>query len=187
MHPTRKEPPVSENSLAGLRAARARFFQGLEAVLFVMVLTLLALVILQVFTRYVLQSSLPWTEEVARMVLVWLVMIGAAIATERKEQYAIKFIFERLRGRTRLAVLLLTHLLGIAFLLALMVYGAEYVRTNMQTVYVSTQLSKSYVYVAVPIGAAIMMATLVFHAIEAWVLRNAPPAAADSGTIVLDV
>ena len=67
---------MSENSIAGLRAARARFFQGLEAVLFVLVLTLLALVILQVFTRYVLQSSLPWTEEVARMVLVWLVMIG---------------------------------------------------------------------------------------------------------------
>ena len=178
---------MSENPIVGLRAARVRFFQALEAVLFVLVLTLLALVILQVFTRYVLQSSLPWTEEVARMVLVWLVMIGAAIATERKEQYAIKFIFQRLRGRTRLTVLLLTHLLGIAFLLALMVYGAGYVRTNMQTVYVATQLSKGYIYAAVPIGAAIMMATLVLHAIEAWVQRDVPPSPTDAGSFQLDV
>lgn len=178
---------MSENSIAGLRAARVRFFKVLEAVLFVLVLALLALVILQVFTRYVLHSSVPWTEEVARMVLVWLVMIGASIATDRKEQYAISFIFERLRGGTRLAVLLLTHLLGIAFVLALVVYGSEYVRTNLQTVYVATQLSKGYIYAAVPIGAAIMTGSLVAHSIEAWVLRNAPLAATAAGLVKLDV
>jgi TRAP-type C4-dicarboxylate transport system permease small subunit len=178
---------MSEQSVVALQSARVRFFKLLEAVLFVLVLALLALVILQVSTRYVLHSSLPWTEEVARMVLVWLVMIGASIAAERKEQYAISFIFDRLRGGTRLAVLLGTHLLGIAFLLALVFYGAEYVRTNLQTVYVATQMSKGYIYAAVPVGAAIMTGSLVAHAIEAWALRDAEPSATAAGLVKLDV
>lgn len=178
---------MSEQSVVALKSARLRFFQGLEVVLFVLVLALLALVILQVSTRYVLHSSLPWTEEVARMVLVWLVMIGAAIAAERKEQYAISFIFDRLRGSTRLVVLMATNLLGVAFLLALVFYGAEYVRTNMQTVYVATQLSKGYIYAAVPVGAIIMTGSLIAHAIEAWVLRDADPSVTAAGLVKLDV
>lgn len=176
-----------ENSAGAFKSARVRFFKGLEALIFVLVLALLALVILQVFTRYVLHASIPWTEEVARMVLLWLVMIGASIATERKQQYAINFIFERLRGGIRLSVLLLTNLLGIVFLLALVVYGTEYVRTNLATVYVATQASKGYIYAAVPAGAAIMMSSLVAHSIEAWMLRDASPAAPAAGVVQLDV
>jgi TRAP-type C4-dicarboxylate transport system permease small subunit len=178
---------MPEPSLGGLRAWRVRLFKTLEAVLFVLVLALLALVILQVCTRYLLHNSLPWTEEVARMVLIWLVMIGAAIATERNEQYAINFIFERLGGGARMAVLLATHLIGIVFLIALAVYGGEYVRTNMQTVYVATQIPKGYIYAAVPFGAAIMAASTIAHAIEAWVLRDADPDLLVVGVVKMDV
>ena len=60
-----------------LRTLRVRFFAVVEGALFLLSTALLVLIALQVFTRYVLQASLPWTEEVARMVLVWMVMLGA--------------------------------------------------------------------------------------------------------------
>lgn len=178
---------MADLPVRGLRAARVRFFQALEAVLFVLVLGLLALVILQVVTRYVLHTSVPWTEEAARMVLVWLVMIGASIAAERKEQYAISFIFDRLRGSARLAMLLFTNLLGLAFLLVLVFYGVEYVRTNLTTVYVATQIPKGYIYAAVPVGAAIMMGSLVAQSVEAWLARDAQPASPAAALVKLEV
>lgn len=163
---------ADNGAIAVLRDWRRKFFAGVEAVLFVLVLSLLILIVLQVFARYVLQASLPWTEEVARMVLVWAVMLGAAIAMERKEHYAITVLSARFRGATRLWALVITNFLGVVFLAALAYHGAEYMSANMKTTYVSTQWSRGWVYLALPVGAAIMFATLVLYSIEVWYRRD---------------
>jgi len=146
---------------------RRRFFAGIEVVLFALSFSLLVLIGLQVFTRYVLHASVPWTEEVARMDLVWLVMLGAAVAMERNEHYAITFVAVRLKGVARIGVLLATNIFGIIFLGVLAIYGSEYVAANMKTVYVSTQVSRGWIYLAMPIGAAIMAFSLISHSVEA--------------------
>lgn len=147
---------------------RRRFFACMEALVFIHVMVLLVLIVLQVFTRYIMHAALPWTEELARMVLVWTVMLGAAVAMERKEHYAITVLSAGFRGALRLWVLLLTNVLGVVFLAALVRYGAEYMTANMKTFYVSTQVSRGWVYLALPVGAAIMGMSLVLHSIEAW-------------------
>lgn len=161
--------------IAGLADGRRRFFAVLEALLFVHVIVLLALILLQVFTRYVMHAALPWTEEVARMVLVWTVMLGAAIAMERKEHYAITVLSARFRGPLRFWVLIVTNVLGVVFLVALVRYGAEYMSANMRTTYVSTQVSRGWVYLSLPVGAVIMVMSLALHSIEAWFRRDDPP------------
>lgn len=166
-----------------LRTLRQRLFAVVEAALFVLSTALLALIALQVFTRYVLQASLPWTEEVARMVLVWMVMLGAAVAMERGEHYAITLISDRLRGTAKVAMLVATNILGVIFLVALAWYGGAYVVANMKTVYVSTQISRGWIYLAMPVGSAIMAFSLVSHSIEA-LSGGAAPA---SGTKLMDV
>ena len=171
--------------IAATRPVRKRALAGLGAVLFVLVLALLALVLLQVLTRYVMQAAIPWTEEVARMVLVWMVMVGATIAAERNEHYAINFLSAKLRGVPRLLVLLLTNVMGLIFLLVLAVYGTQYVLANLQTVYVSTQTTKALVYVALPGGAVLMALSLVLQSIEAWIAG--PDAATQAGVVMGDV
>jgi len=164
--------------IAVLQDWRRKFFAAVEAVLFVLVLALLILIALQVFTRYVLQASLPWTEEVARMVLVWAVMLGAAVAMERKEHYAITVLSAGFRGATRKVVLIATNVLGLVFLVALAGYGAEYMAVNMKTVQVSTQISRGWIYLAMPVGATIMGLSLIVHSINAWFDRGDGPAPA---------
>lgn len=163
--------------LLALKEWRGKFFAGMEAILFLLVLSLLVLIALQVFTRYVMHAALPWTEEVARMALVWTVMIGAAIAMERNEHYAITLLSMRFRGTTRTAVLIATNIIGLVFLVVLVRYGSEYMAANMKTVYVSTQISRGWVYLAMPVGATIMGLSLTLHTIEAWLGRgdDAPP------------
>ncbi len=165
---------ASRGGVEALSEWRRRFFSVLEAVLFVHVVALLALIVLQVFTRYVLQAGVTWTEEVARMILVWTVMLGAAIAMDRNEHYVITVFSARFGGRLRLWVLLATNVLGLLFLVALAYYGNLYMAANMKTTYVATGVSRGWVYLALPAGAAIMAGSLLMHSIEALIRGSAP-------------
>src|SRR2546430_5461747 len=56
---------------------------------FVLFWALAIIVFLQFFTRYILNDSLAWTEEIARYGLMSLAFIGGAAATRHKGQIAV--------------------------------------------------------------------------------------------------
>ena len=57
-----------------------------------------------VFSRYVLANALPWTDELATILLLWLAMLGAVIAYRRREHIRLTAIIRR-AGPTTAAVL----------------------------------------------------------------------------------
>lgn len=64
-----------------------------------MCLTLWALFLivgLQFFTRYVLNDSLGWTEEVARMFLIILTYVGAVVCAQRDSHIKVDLILDML-------------------------------------------------------------------------------------------
>lgn len=48
----------------------------------------------QVFTRYVLNNSLPWTEELARYSFMYVNILGAVICVRRKTNARVTAILE---------------------------------------------------------------------------------------------
>ncbi|MGE0153653.1 MAG: TRAP transporter small permease [Reyranellaceae bacterium] len=167
MHaPVSSRPTRTAQRLAGFRNARKRLFKGIEAVLFGLVLLLLLLVCLQVTSRYLIQMSLSWTEETARIALLWTVMLGAAVAMERREHYAITVLSDRLRPPVDRMVALAVNLIGIVFLAALCIYGVKYADSGMRSSYVSLGIPRGWIYLALPIGSVLMTVSLVFQSIE---------------------
>ncbi len=80
---------------------------------------LLLFVITQVLIRYVtvhIGFSLPWTEESARYLLIFITFIGSAIACRRQEHITITSLVERFPARIRLVFEFISCLLIIFFL-----------------------------------------------------------------------
>jgi TRAP-type C4-dicarboxylate transport system permease small subunit len=117
------------------------------------------IVFLQFFTRYVLNDSLAWTEEIARYGLMWVTFIGGAMVTRRKTHIAVELISNLMpAGAVRQALLAFVDIVTLGFL-ALLAYFSVTITERMafqrMTVF---ELPMSYVYAGVALGCWLMFA-----------------------------
>ena len=116
------------------------------------------IVFLQFFTRYVLNDSLSWTEEIARYGLMWVVFIGGAMVTRRNTHIAVELLSNVMKpGPVRAALLALVDFIKLAFLglLAFVSWTiTERMHYQRMTVF---DLPMSYVYGGVAFGCFLML------------------------------
>ena len=98
--------------------ARLRYFAELVAV--ILFVAMFAAFLLQVFTRYVLNDPVAWTQEFVLIAYIWIVFWCAAFLLREREHITFDMFFLALplAGRRVLAVVL-TMLTGIAFIAAI--------------------------------------------------------------------
>ncbi len=136
---------------------------------FVIFWSLALIVFLQFFTRYVLNDSLAWTEEIARYGLMWVVFIGGAMVTRRNTHIAVELLSNVMKPGPMRQVLLaavdIVKLAFLAFLAYISVTITERMGIQRMTVF---DLSKSWVYAGVSLGCFLM---LFRQAVNVW--RNA--------------
>jgi TRAP-type C4-dicarboxylate transport system permease small subunit len=125
---------------------------------FVIFWSLAFIVFLQFFTRYVLNDSLSWTEEIARYGLMWIVFIGGAMVTRRKTHIAVELLSNIMKpGLPRAALLALVDFIKLAFLLLLAYISITIMeRMHLQRMTVF-DLPMSYVYGGVALGCFLML------------------------------
>ncbi len=80
-----------------------------------LMLVLVADVFLGVWSRYVLQATFQWYDEVARLCFVWMVFLGAASAVRRGAHFRLHLLIDRLGPRLRRATDLVVGLLVVVF------------------------------------------------------------------------
>jgi hypothetical protein len=74
---------------------------GIVLVLFWM---LAIIVFLQFFTRYVLNDSIAWTEEIARYFLIAVTFVGSVMAVRKQSHIAVEFLYRWLGRPARQAL-----------------------------------------------------------------------------------
>ena len=71
---------------------------ALRACLILLVVTLVASVAWQVFSRYLLADPSSWTEELARFLLIWIGMLGAGYAFRQHAHLGLELLPQKLKG-----------------------------------------------------------------------------------------
>ena len=125
---------------------------------FVIFWSLAFIVFLQFFTRYVLNDSLAWTEEIARYALMWIVFIGGAMVTRRNSHIAVELLSNVMKpGRLRAVLLAFVDFVKLGFigLLAFVSWTiTERMHQQRMTVF---DLPMSFVYGGVAFGCFLML------------------------------
>ncbi|WP_204367095.1 TRAP transporter small permease [Nocardiopsis salina] len=141
-----------------------------------MLAAMTALIAWQVFARYVAGDSLTFSEEVARFLMVWLTMLGAAYALRQGGLPAMNLLPDLLTGRGKLAVVTVAHLVSVAFYLVLVVHGWEISRAVAFQSAPATGLSMMWPMLALSAGGALAVVNTVGVVLDGALQgRLAPP------------
>ena len=108
-------------------------------------------VLWQVFTRFVLSNPSSYTEELARYLLIWIGLIGAAYASGRGLHLAIDLLPNRLWGRSGKALAITIRLCVSAFAVGVLVIG------GLQLVRLTLSLGQTSAALRIPIGWVYMV------------------------------
>ena len=135
-----------------------------------------AIVILQVFSRYALNHSLFWSEELARYLLVWLTFIGATVAYHRNMHPGVDIIFKRLQRKNRTRIRLLVHLISLAFFLILIWYGCNFAYFIRAQTTPALSLPKWLVFSIIPLSGILF----TLHCL-AFLYRGSQPKSSGGG------
>jgi TRAP-type transport system small permease protein len=117
---------------------------------------LAAIVFLQFFTRYVLNDSVAWTEEIARYGLIWVTFIGAAMVTRRNSHIAVVLLPNVLPAWAARLLLALVDIIMLGFLALLSCFSVLIVQRMQVQRMTVVDLPMSVVYGAVVLGCFLM-------------------------------
>ena len=143
----------------------------IERVCLALMVALVGDVFLGVFSRYILQATFQWYDEVARLCFIWIVFLGAAVAVRRGMHFRMRLVVDRLGpGAARFADHLVT-LATVAFGGVLVAGGYGIYPIAQRQVTDALEISMLWFYAALPVGGAL----IIFYALQqAWQGSRAP-------------
>jgi TRAP-type C4-dicarboxylate transport system permease small subunit len=115
-----------------------------------------ATVLYQFFTRYALNDSASWTEEIARYLLIGMVFTGAAVGVRRNNHVQVDFLYRVLPRTLMRPLSVAVDLLRVLFLLACVVLTAQLIARIGGSRMAVVDLPMGLVYGAVLAGFGLM-------------------------------
>jgi TRAP-type C4-dicarboxylate transport system permease small subunit len=140
--------------------APGRFWRSYEwavnAAAVVLFAAMVAVTAAGVFFRYVLNAALPWAEEADRYLFIWLTFVGAAITMRRQAHIAVDVLVRNLGPAARDSVALFSYLCILAFVGTVFWASDRVLEIAATTRTTATDIPMSWVYLAVPVGCALI-------------------------------
>lgn len=106
--------------------------------------------------RYVMNASLPWPDEMARFIFVWLTWLGISIGQKKGEHIKITMLTDKLPFNAARVVNIISGIIVIVICLITSYYTFEMMGQLQHARYVSIKISYVWGYMAIPIGCILM-------------------------------
>jgi TRAP-type C4-dicarboxylate transport system permease small subunit len=121
-----------------------------EIIVEIQLAVLCVVVIIQVLFRYLLNFPIAWSDEAARFLLIWVALLGSAIAIKQKINFSINLFVKKFSEKVQNNLQFYTNIFLFILIFDVMVLKGVYL-INMSSLQISPalHLRMSYVYSAV--------------------------------------
>ena len=138
---------------------RAIILRALEALIVAVFALLVLNVLWGVFSRYILGDQARWSEELARLLMVWLAFLGAVLALLQKEHLGLDVLVLKLHPDAQRFALIAVQLVVLLFALLVLSYGGAqltFQRWEAGQTLPALGVSKAWFYLAIPMSGILM-------------------------------
>ncbi len=129
--------------------------------LLILIMSIMVINVLwQVFSRYFLGAPSSFTDELARYLMIWIGILGAAYVSGRNKHVAIDVLPSRLSIKTQKKLKLIVRILIILFCLFALVIGGSrlvYVTYVLDQYSPALQMPLAVVYMIIPISGLLII------------------------------
>ena len=140
--------------MATLQNMRQGLVRALEVLVMSMVALLTLTVLWGVFTRFVMGHQAQYTDELARLLLVWVSMIGAALAFGEKAHLGVDFFVNHLHPEARKTLSVVVQLVIVALAVTVFIAGGWSLAMAQMGQELPTlrPLTRGMVYLSLPVA-----------------------------------
>lgn len=141
-------------------ALRSKIDSVLSKTLVLIMSVMVINVLWQVFTRYVTSDPSSFTDELARYLMIWIGVLGAAYVSGRNLHVAIDILPTRSSLKTQKKLKIIVTILVILFVLFAFVIGGSrlvYISYVLGQQSPALQLPLAVVYIIIPISGLLIM------------------------------
>lgn len=172
-----------------LRKLRNGMNRTLETVIVVTMALLVADVVWGVFTRYAMGQQAKWSEELARFLLVWVALLGGALAFGTKAHLGVDYFVDHLHPSARKLAAVVSHLVVLFFAGEVLLHGGARVVSEALILEQTTPAlgwKMGHVYLALPISGLFVALYTVENLLDVWRGPDQRPESRTLDTQLLD-
>lgn len=118
---------------------------------------------MQIIYRFVLLKPIPWSEELARYLFVWITFLGSGVAVKNKGHVGVELVIDRLPKELRKISLIIAFIVCVVFCILMVTNGVTMVQRTMNQRSAAMSMPMSYAYIAIPIGFILMAMNFLVH------------------------
>ena len=145
------------------------------------VLVMTVEVLVGVFFRYALDAPIKWGEELARLMMMWVGLMGIAIALKDGDHMGLEMLVNRLSGRLLAFCNLAANTLVGIFLVILLIWGLKVAIAGRVSILPALQIPWTWSLIAVPITAGIQIIHVSAQILKETLIIVNPQSQSDPG------
>ncbi len=111
----------------------------------------------QIVSRFTFNSSIPWSNELVQITMMWMVLVCAGAMLWRGAHFSLDYLLRPLPPSLQRAFRMTSAVLIAGFSVFLVIIGWRLAMSQMSQEIASLGISYGVVYLAMPVGASLML------------------------------
>lgn len=129
---------------------------------------MVVLAMLQVISRFVIESPIPWTEAMLTYMFVWTVFLGASLAVAENAHFGVELLVVHFSDKVQRIIATVVNVLMIAFAWMLLSKGILLVEGNTTQMMSAMPFSMVWPYLAMPVSGLLIIVHVLNNTLCLW-------------------
>lgn len=144
----------------------------IEQVLIILLGVAIVIITLQIVFRYLLNSPISWSEQTARCLFIWMMMLGVPVVFYKKSAMCFDLILVRMKGKLRKAVDLFIKFVILGFSAFFFYHSLVLCIQTGNRMTAGITIPQNALYISMPISMLITCLIIVCQIIEDFSMQN---------------